>query len=293
MCVDRCPAVRVHVSCLSPREVSRSKAADLSTWVRNITGFDKDLCVDKNKASKAFTAAPEGFLDGRHSPTETSWAKASEMRRRGRPTATQVTNLSKASSVRTLRYRAWFGSFNRKSLNTYSVATCAMAISPLFCYIYRREITPAHKCKKKEKVRIQIFQSSPFFQDMQGVHQHELKKNSKNKQKQNTCKTHPNVFNLFLILASLHRFSQMIHYPMKSLPKHHKCHMNKVIWFWLSESRRLSATTNVAGSIFRCFATYHIMFIKYIFKFLLIPTNDNKQQKHGCYVLSHFVHYSK
>lgn len=70
-----------------------------------------------------------------HSPTETSWAKAREMRRRGRPTATQVTILSTASSVRTLRYRAWFGSFSRKSLNTYSVATCAMAMSMLCSYL--------------------------------------------------------------------------------------------------------------------------------------------------------------
>lgn len=67
-----------------------------------------------------------------NSPTETSWAKASEMRRSGSPTTTQVTILSTASSVRTLRYRAWFGSFSRKSLNTYSVATCAMAMSPLW-----------------------------------------------------------------------------------------------------------------------------------------------------------------
>lgn len=61
-------------------------------------------------------------------PTETSCAKASEMSNKGSPTAIKVTSLSVASSRRTPLYLESLCSFNKKSENTYSVATRAIAI---------------------------------------------------------------------------------------------------------------------------------------------------------------------
>lgn len=72
---------------------------------------------------------PERFLRSSNSPTDTSWAKASEMRNNGSPTARNVTILSTASSRRTPLYLASVGSLSRKSENTYSVATCAIAMA--------------------------------------------------------------------------------------------------------------------------------------------------------------------
>lgn len=64
-----------------------------------------------------------------NSPTETSWAKASEMRNKGSPTARNVTILSTANSRRMPLYLVSVWSFNKKSEKTYSVATCAIAMS--------------------------------------------------------------------------------------------------------------------------------------------------------------------
>lgn len=59
---------------------------------------------------------------------EISWAKASEMSNRGRPTAMHVTILSTASSSRSPLNLGSVGSFSKKSENTYSVARWAMAM---------------------------------------------------------------------------------------------------------------------------------------------------------------------
>lgn len=63
-----------------------------------------------------------------HSPIDTSWAKAREMRNEGSPTARSVTSLSAASSKRSPLYLTSVGSFSTKSEKTYSAATPAIAM---------------------------------------------------------------------------------------------------------------------------------------------------------------------
>lgn len=69
------------------------------------------------------------FSSFNYSPTDTSWAKARDMRNKGSPTARNVTILSTASSRRSPLYLASVGSFNKKSEKTYSVATWAIAMT--------------------------------------------------------------------------------------------------------------------------------------------------------------------
>lgn len=73
--------------------------------------------------------APPRQQKERNSPTETSCAKAREMRNNGSPTARNDTILSSASSRRTPLYFGSAASFSRKSENTYSVATVAIAMA--------------------------------------------------------------------------------------------------------------------------------------------------------------------
>lgn len=64
-----------------------------------------------------------------HSPIDTSWAKAREMRNKGSPTASNATILSSGSSRRTPAYFASAEPFNKKSEKTYSAATLAIAMA--------------------------------------------------------------------------------------------------------------------------------------------------------------------
>lgn len=64
-----------------------------------------------------------------HSPTDTSCAKAREMRNKGIPTARSVTILSGARSRRSPLYLDSVGPFSKKSEKTYSAATVAIAMA--------------------------------------------------------------------------------------------------------------------------------------------------------------------
>ncbi len=57
------------------------------------------------------------------------------MSNKGSPTAIKVTSLSVASSSRTPLYLESLCSFNKKSENTYSVATLAIAIVKMKCTV--------------------------------------------------------------------------------------------------------------------------------------------------------------
>lgn len=128
-------------SCRGSRMLASLSGSERSRRVETQTtpsSTPLSFCIVKHSSSPytpcqfdfiAFSHIMKLSLHTFNSPTETSWAKASEMRNKGSPTARNVTILSTANSRRMPLYLVSVGSFNKKSEKTYSVATCAIAMS--------------------------------------------------------------------------------------------------------------------------------------------------------------------